>query len=521
MGGNSSAVFGARMGDKSLDKALDIKVKGNEFYKQNEFEKAIELYTEAISACPPHRQVELAVIYQNRAAANERLENYEDGLKDCDESIKLNNRYGKSLDRRSKLHKKFASTLGAGDENIAQRIVHLKQAMEDVSMVAQLEGYKHEQLLFVDEVLKHLGSALAVMAARNREPNLPSSHTIIQYFTSFMDDPLFDCIEGDGPYAKAKQSYENKEYDKIITFCDEEVTANGPYALKAKLLKATFLVLTKQLDEALKLLSAVIEEAGDETKVKVNALVKRGALYIQRCHDPTQDANMSYADFNLAAEIDPNSADVLMNRGQINLLLDNFQAAVDDLAKASELRPDFALANVQKLYTDFLAAQIANDSSKIDEIIENFKMAVEKYSSCVEAYALYAKVLQEKGDIDGADELYKKGSELNPDNANLIVHRALLALQKTGDVDTTMAEIERAIKVDDKCEFAYETIGQIEIQRDNMEAAVKAFDKSIPLVNTELEMAHLFGLRESAYAKMISKAKLQELPTGMQGLGLD
>ena len=61
------------------------------------------------------------------------------------------------MDRRSKLHKKFASTLGAGDENIAKRIVHLKQAMEDVSMVAQLEGYKHEQLLFVDEVLKHLG----------------------------------------------------------------------------------------------------------------------------------------------------------------------------------------------------------------------------------------------------------------------------------------------------------------------------------------------------------------------------
>ena len=53
--GNSSAVFGSRMGDKSLDKALDIKVKGNEFYKQNEFEKAIELYTEAITACPPHR----------------------------------------------------------------------------------------------------------------------------------------------------------------------------------------------------------------------------------------------------------------------------------------------------------------------------------------------------------------------------------------------------------------------------------------------------------------------------------
>jgi import receptor subunit TOM70 len=318
--------------------------------------------------------------------------------------------------------------------------------MEDVSMVAQLEGYKHEQLLFVDEVLKHLGSALAVVAAKNREPNLPSSHTIIQYFTSFMDDPLFDSIQGDGPYAKAKSCFENKEYEKIDSFCDEEISANGPYALKAKLLKATFLVLTKQLEEALKLLTAVIDEAGDETKVKVNALVKRGALYIQRCHDPQSDATMSYADFNLAAELDPTSADVLMNRGQINLLLDNFQAAVDDLTKASELRPDFALANVQKLYTDFLAAQIANDAKKIDEIIESFKQAVDKYPTCVEVYALYAKVLQEKGDVDGADEMYKKGAELNPDNANLIVHRALLALQKTGDVEVTMAEINRAIK---------------------------------------------------------------------------
>ena len=52
---DSSAVFSASMGDKSLDKALDIKLKGNEFYKKNEFEKAIELYTEAINACPPHR----------------------------------------------------------------------------------------------------------------------------------------------------------------------------------------------------------------------------------------------------------------------------------------------------------------------------------------------------------------------------------------------------------------------------------------------------------------------------------
>ena len=50
-------------------------------------------YNEAISACPPHRMSELAVMYQNRAAANERLEKLDLALEDCNLSIKNNNRY--------------------------------------------------------------------------------------------------------------------------------------------------------------------------------------------------------------------------------------------------------------------------------------------------------------------------------------------------------------------------------------------------------------------------------------------
>ena len=150
---------------------------------------------------------------------------------------------------------------------------------------------------------------------------------------------------------------------------------------------------------------------------------------------------------------------------------------MDDLTKAAELRPDFALANVQKLYTDFLGAQIKNDLSAVNQIMEKFQAATQKYSDCVEAYALYAKCLQETGKIEEADEMYRKGMDLNPDNSNLIVHRSLLNLQRTGDIDKTLTDIERAIKVDSKCEFAYETLGQLEIQRGNMEAAVSAFDK--------------------------------------------
>ena len=47
-------------------------------------------------------------------------------------------------------------------------------------MVAQIDGFKHEQLMFVDEVLKLLGSALARQQGKSRPAVLPSSHTLQQ-----------------------------------------------------------------------------------------------------------------------------------------------------------------------------------------------------------------------------------------------------------------------------------------------------------------------------------------------------
>ena len=94
-------------------------------------------------------------------------------------------------------------------------------------------------------------------------------------------------------------------------------------------------MLTKQLKPGLEELTSVVEEAGEDKKALVNALIKRGSLYIQRCHEPNevlsitlffksdhlyQDADLSYKDFNRAQETDPNSADVLMNRGWSKIL---------------------------------------------------------------------------------------------------------------------------------------------------------------------------------------------------------
>merc|ERR1719378_40910 len=67
-------------------------------------------------------------MYQNRAVAYERMNNLEAGLKDCGESLRLNNRYGKSYDRRSKILKKIVDNLDK-NSSLELMITHLRQAL--------------------------------------------------------------------------------------------------------------------------------------------------------------------------------------------------------------------------------------------------------------------------------------------------------------------------------------------------------------------------------------------------------
>ena len=77
-----------------------------------------------------------------------------------------------------------------------------------------------------------------------------------------------------------------------------------------------------------------------------------------------------------------------------------------------------------------------------------------------------------------------------------------------GDISKAVELITKALELDEKCEFAYETLGTIEVQRGNLKRAIELFDKAIPLANTELEMGHLFGLRDAAQAQITVSTKL-------------
>uniref|UniRef100_I3JTJ0 Mitochondrial import receptor subunit TOM70 n=3 Tax=Oreochromis TaxID=8139 RepID=I3JTJ0_ORENI len=484
-----------------LDRAQASKNKGNKYFKAGKYENAIMCYTEAIALCPTEQKSDLSTFYQNRAAAYEQQMKWTEVVQDCSKAVELNPRYVKALFRRAKA---------------LEKLENRKECLEDVTAVCILEAFQNQQsMLLADKVLKQLGKEKAKEKYKNREPMMPSPQFIKSYFSSFTDDIISQPLqkgekkdedkdkEGEAAevsessgYLKAKQYMEEENYDKIISECTKEIESGGRYTAEALLLRATFYLLIGNSTAAQPDLDRVINMQDANVKLRANALIKRGSMYMQQ-----QQPVLSTQDFNMAAEIDTRNPDVYHHRGQLKILLDQVDEAVVDFDQCILLRPDSALAQAQKCFALYRQAYTGSNISQIQTAMDGFEDVIRRFPKCAEGYALYAQALTDQQQFGKADEMYDKCIELEPDNATTYVHKGLLQLQWKQDLDLGLDLISKAIEIDNKCDFAYETMGTIEVQRGNLDKAIEMFNKAINLAKSEMEMAHLYSLCDAAYAQ--------------------
>eukprot|EP01071_Lankesteria_metandrocarpae_P008882 Lankesteria_metandrocarpae@DN5081_c0_g2_i2.p1 len=88
--------------DVSLEEALKKKAEANELYKDSKFLRACSAYTEAIEYCPIEESETVAILLNNRAAAQIMLEAYEEAVSDATDAIELNDKFVRAYLRRSK-----------------------------------------------------------------------------------------------------------------------------------------------------------------------------------------------------------------------------------------------------------------------------------------------------------------------------------------------------------------------------------------------------------------------------------
>ncbi|XP_067675520.1 mitochondrial import receptor subunit TOM70-like [Haliotis asinina] len=526
---NQNANNKASAKPKSLqEQAQESKKEGNVFFKNGEYTSAISCYTQAIKLCPQEHSGDIATFYQNRAAAFEQLGEKNSVLEDLNMAISLNKRYPKALARRARAHEIA--------ENYAM-------ALEDITACCLLEGFQNQQSLVVaDRVLKLLGKSKAREAYSSRTPSLPSQFFMKNYFAGFCHDPIFKTssagkaeplakseegetteetvvngeAEGttneESPFEQAQHLVNQHQYGQLIELCTKELElTDTPHRHKALLMRGTMYILYGQGEEAMKDLSFLLEMDGVEKKVRVNALIKMGSLVMQA--DNAQEALVCFS----TAEMEDNkNSDVFHHRGQQLLLVERLEDAIKDFDMSISLSPDFATSYVQRAYAEHRSAVTQQSAMSLMKADASFKQALEKFPNCSDIYLLYGQAQCDQGEFTRAEELFTKAESLEPDNANILVHRGLLCLQTSKDPNKALKIIRRAVEVDPLCEYAHEIIGTIEVQRTNMTAAEYHFNKAIELSKSEAEMAHLFSL---LHASQIQTRVAQKLGIEVPSFG--
>ncbi|XP_070551403.1 mitochondrial import receptor subunit TOM70-like [Ptychodera flava] len=499
------------------EQAQAHKNKGNKYFKGGKYDSAIQCYTEAIAICPDDNAKDLSTFFQNRAAAHEQLKNYSEVIEDCTVALELNKQYTKALFRRAKAYEKIGEKM---------------KCLEDVTATCILEGFQNQNsMLLADKVLKDMGKEKAKKKYETRVPTMPSKQFIKSYFSSFSQDitcqPLEtvkeskedteqesdsdkeEATEGDedkdkdeseeitkSGYVKAKQSFDKGEYEDIINECTKEIEGDGKYAAHALLMRATFYMLEGQATLGRPDLDKLIDMEDADKKLRVNALIKRGSMHMQQ-----GNSTDALSDFATAVRLDPENSDIYHHRGQLNVLLDRVDEALRDFEKCVSINPTFALAQAQHCYAMYRSAFAQRSPMQLQAAMNAFEKVIKDFPECSEGFALFAQALNDQQQYDKADEMFLTAVKLEPENPTTYVHRGLLMLQWKQDVDAAVTLMKKALEIDNKCDFAYETLGTIEVQRGNLEHAIQLFERAIDLARTEMEMAHLYSLLDAAIAQ--------------------
>jgi len=465
----------------ALEQAVDAKNEGNKYFQQKKYTEALVCYTQAIELCPKSDRNELPKFYQNRAAAFENLKDYEKVIEDCEAALSIDPNYTKALLRRAKA---------------AELCDKLLVAFEDLTALCILEKFNNSSTIMnADRIVKKLGEQMASDKFKSRKSVQISKHFVNNFFIALNKDPVYRNEEFLNDL-KANEE-ENKEmlaavncfaegdYDGCIAHCSFVIDTPGEIKCRTEALnlRASIYMLRCQYKEALDDFNRILDDEAASNRIKSNTLIKLTALNLQKGEE-----SEAFANYDKAIELDPDNEDIYCNRAQVLAMKGRFDESFRDFDKSLELNADHKIAKLQKAFFQFrkFYAEISaneyntayggmnnnnsprfskNALNKIDEETKKLEELLAQYADVPEAFSLYAQILSEQEKYEKAEKYYKLALEKDPSNAALLVQRALNTMTWKNEFDEASNMLTQATEMDNTCEFAFETLATVEIQR--------------------------------------------------------
>lgn len=270
----------------------------------------------------------------------------------------------------------------------------------------------------------------------------------------------------------AINEFNSGDYTKCIESCTKEIDELKVYVLEAKNLRGSLYMLKCQYKEAKSDFDSILAEETASSRLKSNTYIKLTALNLQNGQETE-----AFENYEKAIEADPTNEDIYCNRAQVFAMKGRFEDSFKDFEKCLELNKNHKIAKIQKAFFEFrqFFAQLSmfaqatqasiHDSKELKSETSKLESLINEYSDVPEAFNLYAQILSEQENFEKAEQYYKIALDKDPNNAALMVQRALNIMSWTNGFDEPINMLNQAIEIDDTCEFAFETLATIEIQR--------------------------------------------------------
>ena len=365
----------------------EYKLQGNRCFQQKHYADAVECYSKSINSCPPEEGSKLAVYYQNRAAAHEKLMDWKSVVKDCSSAIELDRKYFKAVKRRSRAYEML------GQNRKALEDVYYIRETQRVDGVVTPEDGDH-----LKRILELLGKEEAPKYTVKKEA--PQKYEMDDYMYMFNYDVFTiptTSHKKDSNYCEIMENMKNGEYKTVLGLCEKEIVTRGKHAIRAKLLRGTIRQLMgdprslKDFDDIVKLSKM------PDRLIFIDALLKSGH------HEKKEGKYMDALEWlQCARNWDPENATIGFHNGLIFSKLGKYEEAMECFKKSCNLDPSFQAPRVTLAYFP-------------SQLTEELSLALLKdFPRSAKAWGCYVYYLERCGRMEKAMASVEKAISLNP-----------------------------------------------------------------------------------------------------------
>ncbi|WPH01784.1 TPR-like protein [Acrodontium crateriforme] len=488
------------------DYAAKLKAAGNKAYGSKDYNRAIDLYSQAI-LCKSD-----PVFYSNRAACYNAMSNWPKVIEDTTAAINLDNEYVKALNRRA---------------NAYEQESRYSEALLDYTASCIIDQFRTEaSAQAVERLLKKVAETKAKTILEGKQKQLPSPTFVSNYLQSFRPRDLPEGLEssadlqdGTGQFylRKGLQAIGHRTgegYTEAAESFEKAVEAGNldKHEALAYNMRGTFRYLRGDNDSALEDLNKSIEL--DPSLVQ--SYVKRASMHLEQ-----SKRDEAAHDFELAAEQNSEDPDIFYHRAQLHFILSEFSQAATDYQKSIDLDPKFIFSHIQLGVTQYKMGSIASSMATFRRCIKNFGDKSDVYNYYGELLLDQQKYSEAVEKFETAVEMERKGVGERGGGMNVLplINKALALFQWKQDFSAAEELCQKALIIDPECDIAVATMAQLLLQQGKVTDALTYFERAAELSRTEGEIVNALSYAEATRTQLEVQEKYPQLAARLQGMG--